>query len=325
MELQSHDRPTAAVAAGAAAFLQEREAEHNLLLGLLGPWTRPGAPTEPPYLAVARRHGGVSAVAVRTAGRAVVLSLGWDDEASAQLAADLKMRFGRLPGVLGPDDVAGRFAAAWTRATGASSEVQVRERIYALDRVQAVARPDGSMAAAERDDRSLLYAWIEAFDRETTGDSDSARARAVVDARTPGTPTAGFFLWRTGSQARAVAGHSGITPGGIRVGPVYTPPGQRRRGYATALVADLSRLLLDRGHRRCFLFTDLGNPTSNAIYQAIGYRPVADATQHRFLDAPDGPQAEAEMGARPRRTSAVGAGRRQGPPAPEANGTPSSV
>jgi predicted GNAT family acetyltransferase len=41
-------------------------------------------------------------------------------------------------------------------------------------------------------------------------------------------------------------------------------------------VAALSDLLLRRGFEFCVLYTDLSNPTSNAIYTRIGYRPVRD-------------------------------------------------
>ena len=72
------------------------------------------------------------------------------------------------------------------------------------------------------------------------------------------------------------------TRNGVSVGGVYTPPELRRKGYATACVAALSALLLDRGHSFCVLYTDLANPTSNSIYQKIGYRPVTDSAVHRF-------------------------------------------
>ena len=62
----------------------------------------------------------------------------------------------------------------------------------------------------------------------------------------------------------------------MRVGPVYTPPELRGRGYATTLTAAVSQDQLDQGRRFVTLFTDLANPTSNRIYQAIGYRPVRD-------------------------------------------------
>ena len=81
------------------------------------------------------------------------------------------------------------------------------------------------------------------------------------------------------SRTTAHASPSSPTPNGIRVGPVYTPPQRRGRGYASALTAAVSAALLHDGRRFCFLFTNLANPTSNAIYQAIGYRPVADVAQ----------------------------------------------
>jgi predicted GNAT family acetyltransferase len=79
-----------------------------------------------------------------------------------------------------------------------------------------------------------------------------------------------------------MAGHTGPTPNGIRVISVYTPPHLRGRGYASACVAALSQRLLDQGRKFCFLFTDLANPTSNHIYQEIGYEPVRDIDQWRF-------------------------------------------
>ncbi len=82
-----------------------------------------------------------------------------------------------------------------------------------------------------------------------------------------------------------MAGRLDAVAGVERIGPVYTPPDRRGRGYASAVVAGVSRSALDAGHR-CILYTDLENPTSNAIYRAIGYRAVAEALQYRFDDRP---------------------------------------
>jgi predicted GNAT family acetyltransferase len=94
------------------------------------------------------------------------------------------------------------------------------------------------------------------------------------------------FLDLAGPFARrepvSIAGFSGTTGTGIRVGPVYSPPERRRRGYATALVADLSAYLLASGYQRCFLYTDLANPTANRIYATIGYRQVAESNMLAF-------------------------------------------
>ena len=68
----------------------------------------------------------------------------------------------------------------------------------------------------------------------------------------------------------------------MRIGPVYTPPADRGRGYASNLVAATSQDVLDRGRRFCFLFTNVANPTSNKIYQALGYAVVCDVEQVHF-------------------------------------------
>jgi predicted GNAT family acetyltransferase len=85
------------------------------------------------------------------------------------------------------------------------------------------------------------------------------------------------WLWDDGGTT--VAGAS-------RIGPVYTPPAMRGRGYAGALTAHVSRMVLDEGALAC-LYTDLANPTSNRLYAAIAYEPVADFT--RYLLRPGKP------------------------------------
>ena len=83
-----------------------------------------------------------------------------------------------------------------------------------------------------------------------------------------------------------MAGWGGRTPNGVRIGPVYTPPSLRRRGYGSAVTAAVSAERLASGLRFCFLYTDLANPTSNRIYSEIGYEPVCDSADCAF-DAPD--------------------------------------
>ena len=96
--------------------------------------------------------------------------------------------------------------------------------------------------------------------------------------RTP-SPDAGLYLWDDDGPV-SLAGYSGPTLTGIRIGPVYTPLEFRGHGYASNLVADLSQFLLGTGHRRCFLFTDLANRTSNALYRRIGYELIGYAGQY---------------------------------------------
>ena len=138
------------------------------------------------------------------------------------------------------------------------------------------------MRLQEAADTELMVDWLLAFEAEAlpapTGDEE--RARRIVAHRLDA-ERAGFMLWEDG-EVVSVSGFGGETPHGIRIGPVSTPPERRGRGYATALVAELSSKLLAEGRRWCFLYTDLANPTSNAIYERIGYVRVAESAMVAF-------------------------------------------
>jgi predicted GNAT family acetyltransferase len=135
---------------------------------------------------------------------------------------------------------------------------------------------------ATRDDLDLLADWHEAFIAEAVphfvGDASMRRRRmeGVID-------DGGYWLWDEDGPV-SMTGITPAPPQGARVGPVYTPPIARGRGYATALVAHVSASALAAGTPACYLHTDLANPTSNAIYQRIGYDWVCEAVDLRFVD-----------------------------------------
>lgn len=90
------------------------------------------------------------------------------------------------------------------------------------------------------------------------------------------------MLWEDAGATVSLAGFGNPTPNGTRVGPVYTHRRCEAGGYASALVGQMTAMLLNRGLRFCFLFTDLANPTSNNIYQRVGYEPVSDVDEYAF-------------------------------------------
>ena len=97
----------------------------------------------------------------------------------------------------------------------------------------------------------------------------------------------GLTLWDNGDgRPVSFAGRSRRAAGTVRIGPVYTPADHRRQGWGSAVTAALTQAVLDEGAREVVLFTDLANPTSNSIYQRLGYRAVTDRAVLRF-DRPD--------------------------------------
>jgi uncharacterized protein len=177
-----------------------------------------------------------------------------------------------IPRVSAVPATARAIAAAWESATGGMSRCTMSEAMHVLEEVRDPPRPArGTLRLPRPSERDLLVGWMEDFVLEA-GLTGSAQAAALVDAHLRrGT----LFAWDDGEPVSMIGIHPEVA-GAVRIGPVYTPPAHRRRGYGGTAVADASRRALAGGARRCMLFTDLANPTSNKIYAEVGYRRTGD-------------------------------------------------
>ena len=261
-------------------FLEAREPEHMLTLGVAGEMRAQDETLQSGALVAALARGRVVATALWRPPWNVVLSE--IDQAGTIDALAEELAHEALGGVHAPAEHAEAFARAWCARTGAGFRPGMRQRSYALE---AVSRPNGvsgRLRGIHPEDRPILMDWMFGFDSEAMGSEAGRRdLDAFVDGLIAGRGRQGF-IWEDNGSPASMCQAAGPTPHGIRIGAVYTPPELRRRGYASALVAAVSQAELDRGRRWCFLFTDLSNPTSNRIYQAIGYRPVRDVAMFHF-------------------------------------------
>jgi predicted GNAT family acetyltransferase len=265
----------------AGGFLRSRPV-HNTIqlvaldsLGVRGPsafgdvaplfgWWRPGA-------------GPVTAALLHTPPFPVLLTR-LPAHTAGDLADALASRGRRLPGVNAEQGDAEAFAAAWSGLTGAGWREFRRSRLY---RLEQLAPPDPSPPGAARlataADRGLLESWLAAF-RQELADLGGPGAGLIEDRISHG----GLTLWEAGGAPVSLAGGTRPVEGVVRLGPVYTPPEHRGRGYGGAVTAAVSRAALAAGAAHVVLFTDRANPTSNALYHRLGYRPVEDRLVLKF-------------------------------------------
>src|SRR5690606_39336784 len=129
-------------------------------------------------------------------------------------------------------------------------------------------RPIGRVRLARPDEADALVAWLEAFRLEA---DVNLRTGAEMWQMVTESDTRRLWVFEAAGVPVCLTGVGGSTPNGRRIGPVFTPPEHRRRGYAEALVARVSQDLLDAGARFCFLYTDLDYATSNSVYRKVGY------------------------------------------------------
>jgi len=182
------------------------------------------------------------------------------------------------PGVTGQPVTARAIVAAWAARTGGRTSLRTREAMHVLEEVRDPPRPaPGRLRPADSGERDLLAEWTRAFAKEA-GVLGGDQAAEVVDAQLA---RGRLFVWDHDAPVSMVAVSPTVAEI-TRIGPVYTPPEGRCRGYASSAVAATSRRALAAGAQRCALFTDLANPTSNRIYADVGYRRLADWEEHAF-------------------------------------------
>lgn len=260
-------------------YLLRNEGMHYLLLGIINTLIHnPTRYENKPYLAVVESDGEIIAVAIRTPPRPLLLSQVKDLAAIELIAEDLYKNKEMLTGVNAPNAESEAFAQNWTTQTGESYKLKMALRSFQIEQVKPVNRPNGYLRLATYNDKKLLKQWNQEFSLEALGDVEANSERWVNNQLRQGT----VYLWQDKTPV-SIACQSGLTPNGTGINMVYTPTKYRRKGYASATVAALSQYLLKKGFKYCFLFTDLSNPTSNHIYQEIGFQPVGDWREYCFF------------------------------------------
>ena len=245
----------------------------------------PGPTGFPVWWVVERDAGRVVGAAMRTAPFRPhpVYVMRLSDDGARRLAGRLHERGEDVRAVNGALPASEVFAAETARLRGCAHRVAVRTRLFVLgDLVEPVA-PPGRARLARPDEVDQVVAWYAAFGRDAAEQAGRSEPHDVEDegreAMLRRIHDESVWMWEDETGAAVhLTGASRPMFGVSRIGPVYTPPEHRGRGYASAVVATVSRTLVDQGARVC-LFTDQANPVSNAIYERLGYRPLADQAQ----------------------------------------------
>jgi hypothetical protein len=240
-------------------------------------------PTRDWWLVVRDASGALRGAAMRTAPFPPFL-LPMPDEAAVALAGAWHERGEEVPGINGALPAVEVCATELTRLGGGRVEVGQHTRLHALGELVPPAPVPGRLVTATEDDLDLVMAWWDAFPGDA--DEQAGRPRGASTHTMPdrteildriGAGRLWFWVDAAGQPVNLTAANP-PSFGVARIGPVYTPPDQRGRGWASNAVAEVSRRIQAEGAQPC-LFTDQANPASNKIYAALGYRPVVDMAQ----------------------------------------------
>lgn len=277
------DVDLAAHAARTRDFLAAEPSLYNVPLTLQALRLSGVVPPEPDLLLlrVLDDAGILMGVAMQTPPRGLGVTR-MPPAAVAVLARWLAEHRPSLPGVLGPTPAVDDFAGVYSTATGRPARLDMAQGLFDLAEVIPPAAVPGRARTATPADRDTLVDRAYAFAREAAASGAATGDFAVpIDSRLNTDPTL-IWLWEVDGQPVSSCWLTVPAFGVSRVSGVYTPPEHRGHGYASAIVAAATTHALTHGANRCMLYTDLANPTSNKIYQAIGYHRLTDARQYLF-------------------------------------------
>lgn len=260
----------------AGPFLASRPVEHNVLLTAAARARTGGEPCRSGWVRDGDRVVGAVVQSPDT-HRAALSPM--PAEAVPVVVERLAEDGPDLAGIEGEAATAARFAGTWASARRVAVHPVEARRLYRLGDLLIPEGVPGRLRPAGQDDVGLLLDWRAASDWEQGVDPASATApertrRRIDDGE--------GWLWEVDGEPVATTFATPPVAGASRLRFVYTPPGHRRRGYAGACVAALSARLRATGTPHCLLYTRLANPTSNAVYQRLGYEPVGEVLVFRF-------------------------------------------
>jgi GNAT superfamily N-acetyltransferase len=220
---------------------------------------------------------GPDALAIWTPRRRLLLGSMGEDQSRA-LVAHLEGH--TLEGVAAYHPEVDAFRDAWLQG-GTKRQAKPGMTLISHDLPTLLApRPcPGRARRGSRADLDLALRWQTAF-RDEVDEGAPLPRREVVDASLARQE---LWFWEVDGVPVCYAGLRWPAPESSRIGPVYTPLEQRGKGYASALVYHVAQL--GSSAQRCTLFTDAANPTSNKIYQALGFRPGPTFQEWDFYES----------------------------------------
>ncbi|MFX1285311.1 MAG: GNAT family N-acetyltransferase [Promethearchaeota archaeon] len=266
-------------------FLAKNEAENNLLFGILKNLRKnPHTYSEEysPILISIADDNVLKLISIRTPPYNQLISYTEDLATIPSLVEELSNKIPDIPGILGFKDGALKFGQLWAKRHGKKLHLDMNERIYQLEEVNSKTLGSHEFVPATRRDKPLILEWMRAFVKEAVPNQPPEEPTITQKRIDQAIERRMIYFLKVNNKIVSMARKAGTTPNGQTINAVYTPPKHRRHGYGTEVVAKLSQNILDEGKTYCFLFTDLANPTSNKIYQTVGYKPIIDVDVYLF-------------------------------------------
>ena len=266
----------------AGPLLHEHAIDNTVMLGIAGRLI--DEPQGDAVMLTVDQAGAPRIAALMTPPWRLIVSSGSSEAIPALIEGALES-IPRLPGVVGTATMAGAFAAAWQAATGETTTLAGEMNLFIATQADVPEGTPGRLREAVPEDAEwVAQAFVDfavAIDAGVAERDQSRKSAAAYMRR------GDVHLWDLDGAPVSMACSHRMAPDGARIGPVYTPPAERGRGYASAVVGTLTDRILGGGAAWCAIFAEVGNPATNAIYRRIGFKEHGSYREYDFAVAGD--------------------------------------
>jgi predicted GNAT family acetyltransferase len=267
----------------AKPFLTENEDVYSLFYGVLQ-GIKAGR-YENPFMATIEVNDRIVALFQMTPPHPlnlIIIDETKTDDILTLVAHELSKRKLPIQSAVGVKSVVTAFSEKWQETTKCVARLLMDQGLYRLDQVdQSLEKNPGSWRYATKDEAPLLAQWFKAFEKDTG--LKNSPVEAIKEKVNQFLADEEVFFWEDQGKIVSMMKKARPSERGVTVSFVYTPPQERKKGYARTMVAAGSEELL-KTYDFCVLYTDMMNPTSNKIYQEIGYRKIADSIHIEFME-----------------------------------------
>lgn len=256
------------------SFLEQYEAENNLVLGVLLPLSEKDK--SPLFMATVIKNNEIGLVFLQTHPSQIILSksVSFTSKEIHLIGEKLSNTIQEIPGFIGEKQLTTDLSNYISKIRGTLASVVVYQKIYKIERVKKKIKSNGKLRSAKESDHHIIKEWIYQFCNEINQplsiEEADKRAKELINKEN-------LVGWEINGKLVSMAYATRPTQNNITISYVYTPIEERKKGYASDCVSAFTQSLLDRGYKSTSLYTDLSNPISNKIYIQIGYEAIMDS------------------------------------------------
>lgn len=179
-----------------------------------------------------------------------------------------QLKDNKLCSISGKPEFVKIFAEQYSKILGVSNKLSLSMESYQCQKIIKPKGVQGKLIKAQLSNMDIVAKFWVSFVFDCFGiNVVEEKQIPVVESMIK---SGNLYLWEVDKKICGMVNIAHKSERYARINNVYTPPAERKRGYASAMVAELSSGLIKEG-LALMLYADIKNSNSNKVYKTIGF------------------------------------------------------